>query len=52
MMTRRYMHEYGLTRDHLANVALAQRKHANRNPDALMHDRPMSREDYFGPTPA
>ena len=28
MLTRRYMHEYGGTRDHLANVALAFRKHA------------------------
>ncbi len=25
MLTRRYMHEYGATRDHLANVALAAR---------------------------
>ena len=32
MLTRRYMHEYGATRDHLANVALAFRKHAARNP--------------------
>ena len=38
MLTRRYMHEYGATRDHLANVALAFRKHANRNPDATMYD--------------
>ena len=28
MLTRRYMHEYGGTRDHLANVAIAFRKHA------------------------
>jgi acetyl-CoA acetyltransferase len=41
------MHEFGATRDHLANVALATRKHANRNPDAVMHDRPMTREDYM-----
>ena len=33
MLTRRYMHEYGGTRDHLANVALAFRKHAARNPN-------------------
>ena len=39
MLTRRYMHEYGATRDHLANVALAFRKHANRNPNATMHDK-------------
>ena len=37
MLTRRYMHEYGGTRDHLANVAVAFRKHANRNPGAMMH---------------
>jgi acetyl-CoA acetyltransferase len=47
MLTRRYMHEFGATRDHLANVALAFRKHANRNPDATMRDRPMTRDDYM-----
>lgn len=47
LLTRRYMHEYGATRDHLANVALAFRKHANRNPAATMSDRPMTREDYM-----
>lgn len=47
MLTRRYMHEYGATRDHLANVALAFRKHANRNPDAMMRDRPLTREAYM-----
>jgi acetyl-CoA acetyltransferase len=46
VLARRYMHEYGATRDHFANVALAARHHANRNPRALMHDRPLSREDY------
>ncbi|MHB8340702.1 MAG: lipid-transfer protein [Mycobacteriales bacterium] len=46
MLARRYMHEYGATRDHLANVALACRRHANRNPEAVMHDRLMTREDY------
>ena len=47
MLTRRYMHEYGATRDHLANVALAFRKHANRNPAATMHERPLTREEYM-----
>jgi acetyl-CoA acetyltransferase len=47
MLTRRYMHDYGVTRDHLANVALAFRRHANRNPAATMHDRPLTREQYF-----
>lgn len=47
MLTRRYMHEYGATRDHLANVAVAVRQHANMNPNAVMYERPMTREDYM-----
>ncbi len=47
MLMRRYMHEFGATRDHLANVALAFRKHANRNPAATMYERPLTREEYF-----
>jgi acetyl-CoA acetyltransferase len=47
MLTRRYMYEYGGTRDHLANVALAFRKHANRNPQATMHDKTLSRSEYL-----
>jgi len=41
------MHEFGATRDHLANVALASRKHANRNPAAQMYEKKMTREDYM-----
>jgi acetyl-CoA acetyltransferase len=47
MLARRYMHDYGATRDHLANIALAVREHANRNPAAVMYDRPLSREEYM-----
>jgi acetyl-CoA acetyltransferase len=47
MLTRRYMHEYGGTRDHLANVAIAARKHANRNPAATMYEKPLTRDDYM-----
>jgi acetyl-CoA acetyltransferase len=47
MLTRRYMHEFGATRDHLANVALAFRKHANRNPAATMHEKTLTREQYM-----
>ena len=47
MLTRRYMHEYGATRDHLANVAIAFRKHAQRNPNATMGRKPLTREDYM-----
>lgn len=47
MLARRYMHEFGATRDHLANVALAFRKHANRNPNATMYEKPLSRAQYM-----
>lgn len=47
MLTTRYQHEFGATREHLANVALAARRHANANPAAVMFDRPMTREDYM-----
>ncbi|MFF7215693.1 lipid-transfer protein [Streptomyces sp. NPDC008238] len=47
MLTRRYMHEYGATRDHLFNVALACRNRANQNPAAIMYDRPLTREMYM-----
>ncbi|GAA2637734.1 lipid-transfer protein [Streptomyces axinellae] len=47
MLTRRYMHEYGATRDHLFNVALACRNRANQNPAAMMYERPLTREMYM-----
>lgn len=47
VLTRRYMHTYGATRDHLANVALAARRHANANPAATMGHKVMTREDYL-----
>ena len=47
MLARRYMHEYGMTREQLANVALAFRKHANRNPAAIMYEKPLTLEQYL-----
>ncbi len=47
LLMRRYMHEYGATRDHLANVAIAFRKHANRNPAAQMYEKTLTREQYM-----
>jgi acetyl-CoA acetyltransferase len=47
MLARRYFHDYGGSRSQLANVALAFRKHANRNPAAVMYDKPLSLEAYM-----
>jgi acetyl-CoA acetyltransferase len=47
MLSRRYLDKYGITREQLANVALAFRRHANANPRATMYERPLSLEDYL-----
>lgn len=48
MACTRYMHEFGedRTRQGMAEVAVATRKWANLNPKAVMHDTPMSFDDY------
>lgn len=43
---RRHMFEYGTTRDDFAQIAIAFREHALRNPDAVMK-KPMTIEDYY-----
>jgi acetyl-CoA acetyltransferase len=47
ILASRYMHEFGVTRDQLANVALAFRRHANLNPNAMMHERVLTKDDYM-----
>ena len=43
---RRHMFEYGTTRDDFAQIAMAFREHALRNPEAQMK-KPMTIEDYY-----
>lgn len=45
MLARRHMHEYGTTSEQLGAVAVAARKHAIRNPNALMRG-PMTIADH------
>lgn len=47
MLARRYLHDAGADRSAFAEVALAVRAHANRNPNATMYSRPLTRDDYF-----
>ena len=45
-VARRHMHEFGTTEDQLGAVAVACRRHANLTPGAVMHDRPLTLEQY------
>lgn len=45
MLARRHMHEFGTTSEQLGAVAVAARKHAARNPRALMRE-PMTLADH------
>jgi acetyl-CoA acetyltransferase len=47
MLARRYFHEFGGTREQLAHVAVSVRRHANRNPAAMMHSKPLTVEQYL-----
>lgn len=47
LMARRHMHEYGTTAEQFGAVALAMRKHAQLNPAALMHGKPLTMADYL-----
>lgn len=46
LVAARHMHQYGTTRENLAEVAVAARKWAQLNPEALMRD-PLSIEDVL-----
>lgn len=47
MMAMRHFHEFGTTREQLAEVALNGRRNAAHNPRAIYRD-PMTLEDYLG----
>jgi acetyl-CoA acetyltransferase len=46
LVARRHMYRFGTTQDHLGAVAVAQRRWANANPQAQLHDQPLSLDDY------
>ncbi len=45
---RRHMCEFGTTEEQFGAIALACRRHANLNPDAVMHEKTMTMADYLG----
>ena len=46
IQTKRFMYEYGISQEALAEIALASYAHAQRNPRAVMYGRPLTREAY------
>jgi acetyl-CoA acetyltransferase len=46
LLVRRHMELYGTTTRQLGSVAVTCRAHANSNPAAVMHGRPMTLEDH------
>lgn len=46
-VARRHMHEFGTTQEQLGAIAVAQRRSANHTPAAVMHDKPLTMEQYL-----
>jgi acetyl-CoA acetyltransferase len=51
MICRRYMHEYGLTREQLGIVAVSASRHAQLDPHAQNYGRELSMEQYLAGRP-
>jgi acetyl-CoA acetyltransferase len=46
MFSNRYMHEYGLSSEDLAHVAVSTRKHAVNNPNAFFYGKELTMEEH------
>ncbi|MFS0574299.1 lipid-transfer protein [Sporosarcina sp. 179-K 3D1 HS] len=46
MFAQRYIHKYGVKDGQFAPVSLVNRENANRNPNAIFHNRTLSLEEY------
>ena len=47
MIAHKYMHTYGVRAEDLAEIALAQRDFAQRNPNAFGYGKPLTLHDYL-----
>ena len=47
MFATRHMHEAGLTQEHLGHVCVSFYEHAQRNPKAMLHGKPLTMENYL-----
>lgn len=46
MKVRRFMHDHGIQQEALRAISLASYHHAQQNPNAVMHGRPLDEETY------
>lgn len=46
MRVRRFMHDHGVRQEALRAISLASYHHAQQNPRAVMHGRPLTEDDY------
>ncbi len=47
LLARRHMHEFGTLAEQLGAIAVAMRKHAQLNPNAVMRGKPLTLADYL-----
>ncbi len=47
LLARRHMHEFGTRPEQLGAIAVAMRKHAQLNPQAVMHGKPLTLAEYL-----
>jgi len=47
MFATRHMHKTGLTKEHLGHVCTSFYEHAQRNPKAFLHGKPLTMETYM-----
>jgi len=47
LIARRRMHEYGMTNEQMGKAAISIREFANRNPNAQLHKKPLTLDEYF-----
>lgn len=47
LFATRHMHETGITKQHLGHVCVSFYEHAQRNPKAFFHGKPLTMEEYL-----
>ncbi|WP_106498365.1 thiolase C-terminal domain-containing protein [Lentibacillus sp. Marseille-P4043] len=47
MFATRHMHETGITKEHLGHLCVSFYEHAQRNPKAFLHGKPLTMEKYL-----